>query len=80
MQEWEIQNLRNQLQQQHHHRSSSPPPIDCSTSSLNYFNQDVLEVLDATIEETVVQTLGDYLQNHQHQWARESPRGRLADL
>jgi hypothetical protein len=72
MQEWEIQNLRAEVDQSKvcsRDRSLSP-------SDLNYFNNDViLEALDATIEETVLQTVGDYLQNHQH-WTRDSSSSR----
>ena len=64
MQEWEIENLKNELEQTRRCcRSESPDALD-------YFSPNVLNVLDATIEETVVDTLGEYMRDHEH-WSQQ---------
>jgi hypothetical protein len=72
MQEWELENLRGELNRLRRRSSES---ADDFNDNLTYFDPDVLVALDATIEETVVQTLGEYMQDHEH-WTQPLLRNR----
>jgi hypothetical protein len=80
MQEWEIQNLKSELERakssERKDRAESSPPSP-PTENFHYFtNTDgVLEAFDTTIEETLAQTLSSYFQDQQH-WARNSDTRR----
>jgi hypothetical protein len=70
MQEWELENLRNELSRL---RQRSTEDADDFNHNLTYFDPDVLVALDATIEETVSQTLGEYRHSHER-WAQPHQR------
>lgn len=72
MQEWELENLRGEVNRLRRRSSES---ADDFNDNLTYFDPDVLVALDATIEETVVQTLGEYMQDHEH-WTQPLLRNR----
>ena len=72
MQEWELENLRSELNRLRRRSSES---TDDFNDNLTYFDPDVLVALDATIEETVAQTLGEYMQDHEH-WTQPHLRNR----